>query len=86
MTSRLLSDTFQDSLPQFGLVPTYQNAEARPFHLFLLPPHSTYCFLHEKLVNGLHHLLLLSVLCVLLGGSSVFLCSALIEGERILPR
>ena len=30
ITRRLLSDTVQDSLPQFGLVPTYQNASVRP--------------------------------------------------------
>ena len=30
ITTWLLSDTVQDSLPQFGLVPTYQNASVSP--------------------------------------------------------
>ena len=34
VTSRLLSDTAQSCLPQFGLVPTYQNASVRPFFAF----------------------------------------------------
>ena len=30
ITSWVLSNTIQDSMPQFGLVPTYQNASVSP--------------------------------------------------------
>ena len=44
VTRRLLSDAVQNSLPQFGLVPTYQNASVSPS---LHPMNCTRCSVHE---------------------------------------